>query len=411
MEELKEYVRGSLPSGELGELRERYLRLAERVYLRKFSLDHLTPHSYLSSIEPYMSGELITEENYGKIKRLASYFSPNITSFFGFETRLGSPNTVADYLFAISSKRGEREAFSSFLLNENAAQRLLQKPEWQHLRNFAQRWVDSESQLFTNILGLWLEFDIAESSQEVSVPCVFIHTIPLRISSEDGEQKYDWVFQDAIPLLLGHTLPYPLHHQILQALRLVPEGSSVMDIGFMLSRENPGVRLVFKHLQPSQIIPYLESLGWSDSKGELSRLIDELQQQVTRLVLHICITEYGVDPKIGLECSFSPDRYHLEDRWTSFFEYLHQKGVCCQEKKTEVLDFLGISNEDSSQSFDLSSYKIAVLLPSEKSASTMVRYLSHVKLSYQPGRPLEAKAYPGVRLFGCVSSEVNQDVC
>jgi hypothetical protein len=30
---------------------------------------------------------------------------------------------------------------------------------------------------------------------------------------------------------------------------------------------------------------------------------------------------------------------------------------------------------------------------------TMVRYISHIKVVYQHGRPLEAKAYPAVRLF------------
>jgi hypothetical protein len=411
MEDLKEYILGSFPAGDLWEAHKRDLRLSEIVRLRKLSLDHLTSRSYLSSIEPHVSEGLINEENYGKIKRLSSHFPLNITSFFGFETRLCSPHAVADYLFAISSRNGEREAFASFLQNEDATKHLLQTQQWQHLRSFAITWVNPKSEIHTNVLGLWLEFDSAESSQETPVPCVFIHTIPLRITSEENEQKYDWVFHSAIPLLLGHPLSESLHQRVLQALHQVPEGSSVMDIGVMLSRATPGIRLVFKHLHPTQIIPYLESLGWSDSQNELSQLIGELHQQVTRLVLHITITEQGVDPKIGLECSFAPDRYHLETRWEPFFEYLYQKGVCCLEKKTEVLDFLGISHEDPSQPFDRSTYKVAVLLPIGSSAHTLVRYISHVKLSYIPGRPLEAKAYPGVRLFGLVSSEENKDVC
>jgi hypothetical protein len=262
-----------------------------------------------------------------------------------------------------------------------------------------------------NVLGLWLEFDTASSLHETPVPCVFIHTIPLRIKSIEEESKYDWIFHTALPLLLGHPLSSQLHQRLFNALQQIPEGASVMDIGFMLSRATAGVRLVFKHLHPAQIIPYLESLGWSDINNGLALLIEELQQQVTRLILHITITEQGVDPKIGLECSFSPDQYHLETRWASFFDYLYQKGVCCPEKKTEVLNFLGVSQEDPSQPFSISSYKIAALLPSEASISALVRYISHVKLCYIPETPIEAKAYPGVRLFGLQSTERDVDVC
>ncbi len=34
-------------------------------------------------------------------------------------------------------------------------------------------------------------------------------------------------------------------------------------------------------------------------------------------------------------------------------------------------------------------------------SSALVRYISHIKLVYEPDHVLSAKAYPGVRLFGC----------
>jgi len=411
MNGIKEYDLDSFPVGELQGFRTGNLFIAETVYLRKPSLNNLSASQYLSFVEPHLPEGLISEENYTKIKKLASFFTPGVTSFFGFESRLSSPDPRADYLFAVSSKKGEREALVNFLQYEDKAKQFLQQQEWQHLRDFATTWADPTSELYSNVLGLWLEFDTAHSSHETSIPCVFIHTIPFRIKSIEEERTYDWMFHTALPLLLGHPLSSQLHQRLLEALRKLPEGASVMDIGLMLSRATTGARLVFKHLHPTQIIPYLESLGWSDTNNELSCLIKELQQQVTRLVLHITITEKGVDPKIGLECSDSSDQYHLETRWASFFDYLIKKGVCCPEKKTEVLKFLGVSAEDPSRPFNLSSYQIAVRLPSEASASTLVRYISHVKLCCAPGQPLEAKAYPGVRLFGLQSTERDLDVC
>jgi hypothetical protein len=411
MEGIKEYGLGSLPIGELWSAQNRIPFICETVQLRPYLLNHLTPRLYLSSIEPHISEGLISNENFLKIKSVASSFTAPLTSFFGFETKLGSSDASADYLFAISSQRGERDAFAAFLQNSNDATQLLQKPEWQRLRDFALAWADPASALYDNVLGLWLEFDYTELSKDIPIPCVFMHTIPLIIRSESEERKYDWVFDTAVPFLLGHPLSSHLHDRLLHALRHLPDGASVMDIGFMLSRLDTGVRLVFKHLPPTQILPYLKSLGWTDPTNELTDLIEELQQQVTRVVLHITLTEQGVAPKIGLECSFAPDQYHQETRWGSFFEYLQHKGVCCPEKQAELRDFPGVTQDDPSLPFDLASYNLAVLLSSDISSTAVVRYLSHVKLCYNPGQPLEAKAYPGFRLFGLVSSERDQDVC
>jgi len=411
MNGIKEYDLGSLPIGELQGFQNENIFITETVPLRKRSLKDLTAVSYLSFIESNLPEGLISVRNYSEMKKLVSPFTPNITSFFGFESRLCSPDARADFLFAVSSQGGEREALLHFLHNEHEAHQFLQHKEWQSIQDFVTTWANPASELYTKVLGLWLEFDTADASQDAPIPCVFIHTIPLRISSREEERTYDWVFHTALPLLLGHPLSSHLHQRLLEALRKLPEGASVMDIGFMLSRATTGARLVFRHLQPSHIIPYLESLGWSDTNDELNFIIKELQQQVTRLVLHITITEEGVDPKIGLECSFSPDRYHLETQWASFFDYLIRKGVCCPEKKTNVLNFLGVSQDHHSNPFNLSSYKIAVLVPSETSANALVRYISHVKLVYKPGRSLEAKVYPGVRLFGLQSTRRDLDVC
>jgi hypothetical protein len=173
-----------------------------------------------------------------------------------------------------------------------------------------------------------------------------------------------------------------------------------MDAGVMLSRSTSGVRLIITRICPTKIIPYLTALGWSDNNKEVSTLLKELEEQVTRLVLHINITETGIDPKIGLECSFSPDLYHLETRWSAFFDYLVKKKVCLPEKKEALLQFSGVQQENPRYDFNLTSYKAAARLSDNDFSSALVRYISHIKFISKPNSPLEAKAYSGVRLFG-----------
>jgi hypothetical protein len=130
-------------------------------------------------------------------------------------------------------------------------------------------------------------------------------------------------------------------------------------------------------------------------------LLKDLAHQVSRVVLHITITENGVDQKIGLECSFAPDKYHLETRWRSFFNYLVKKGLCLPEKKDALLEFIGVDQDDTKRIFDTTSYRPIVKFENNDCSGALVRYISHIKLVYEPNQVLSAKAYPGVRLFGC----------
>lgn len=388
------------PYREMRDFRNRNAFISETIQLRKPSLKNLTAVQYLSSVESYIPEELISPQNYTEMKKLASHFSRGVTSFFGFESRLNSSDARADYLFAVSSQKGEREALANLIRSGELPEEFMNKPEWQNACKFVLEWVNPDSILYNNILGLWFEFDMMENSSETPVPCIFLHTTPLRIDTLEDMKKFTWLTDTALPLLTGHHVSEKIERQLLQAVQQLPEGAVLMDAGVMLSRSTSGVRLIIARICPTKIIPYLTVLGWSDDNKEVSTLLKELEQQVTRLVLHINITETGVDSKIGLECSFSPDLYHLETRWPAFFDYLVKKRVCLPEKKEAAITFPGVEQEDPSYDFNLTSYKASARISDSDFSSALVRYISHIKLIYKANSPLEAKVYSGARLFG-----------
>ena len=45
---------------------------------------------------------------------------------------------------------------------------------------------------------MWFEFDMVENSPETPVPCIFLHTIPLRITTEEDTEKIQLVNQKSI---------------------------------------------------------------------------------------------------------------------------------------------------------------------------------------------------------------------
>ena len=395
---------GMLPENvSFGEIKREIPSFSQDIH----SLKYTHPVEYLSSIESFVSKELISSQNFAEIKKLANHFTENITSFFGFETRLNNLDARSDYLFAVSSKKGEREALARLLQDENISESFKNQPEWQNVGKFAAAWVNPNSILYNKVLGLWLEFDTAGSPNERPAPCVFISTVPIRIDAPKDIQKYAWLADTALPLLTGKPLSEKMKQRLFDAIQHMPKDSLLFNVGVMLSRSSAGVRLVINRIQSTQIISYLKSLGWTDEQGEGLKLIKELEQEVSRFVLHIGITEDGIDPKIGIECSFYPDRYNLETRWSGFFDYLIKKGLGLPEKIEMLLGFLGVEQEDASHEFSLESYMTAVKLPEKNYSGALVRFISHVKICYKPSHPLEAKAYPGARLFGRPQTNTN----
>lgn len=372
-------------------------RLETNIMRRDSPLKYSHAVDYLHSVESYMPKELASSQNLAEIKGLADHFTGGLTSFFGFESRLGNSEARSDYLFAVSSMKGERDALVNLFKSGNLPETFYNKTEWQQIGNFALAWANPKSQLYDKVIGLWFEFDTSDLSSEASIPSIFIHSVPIKSNSETS--NYKWLTHTALPLLVGRRLSKIVEQRIIGCIQKMPSEATLYQIGTMLSRVTDGIHLVIKRIRPDQIIPYLKSIGWSDENEGLSSLLKELEKHVNRIVLHISVGEQ-VDPKIGIECSFYPGFNDKEAGWSEFLDYLIEKELCLSEKHSALLNFPGVEQEDASNDFNLKSYVPSVMIPDNNFSSALVRYISHVKIVYKPNHPLEAKAYYGIRLFG-----------
>ena len=372
----------------------------EETVLFKPAIDEIFhPSDYLASVAPHVSEELISSQNFADIKNLAQQLTGNLTSFFGFESRLTSKNAKSDYLIAVSSQKGEREALLNIIKNKELPDAFLNRKEWKNIGNLIEKWADPTSILYNSVLGLWLEFDIHERNSEIPVPSIFLQTIPLRIDSAEDIEKCRWVTEIALPKLIGQKVSEKLENKFFDALKKLPKKASVFHVASMLSRNSEGLRLVIKRINPDDIVPYLESLGWKDEDDGLKNLIDELKKYSNCIRLHLSLSD-NVDSKVGLECFNSPDQYHKVKGWEEFFNHLVEKGACLPSLKSALLNFPGVTLEDQSSEFSFESYQPSVKLPDNDFSKAIVRYISHIKINYKPGKPIVAKAYTGVRLFG-----------
>lgn len=367
--------------------------------------EELNPYDYLSLIEAHIPDKLISTKNYTEIKNLANLFKNNITSFFGFETKLTSKENKLDYLIAISSKKGERESLLELLETNNLPESIMKLDEWKNIYNFTKNWANPESILYNNILGIWFEFDASSFFDGVLVPNIFLQTRKIRADSSMEIKKIEWITKNAIPLLTGKHVSKTIEKRFIEAIQNLPEGTALIHFGTMISRANMGIRIVINRIKSKQIIPYLNSIGWKDPTDELSKIINELDKFVSRIILHITIGE-NVSQKIGLECSFSKDKYHMETEWLKLLEYLINKNLCTPEKKHALLNFIGINNDEVNHDVDISSYIPSVLIKNNPYKNILVRFISHIKIVYQPNKLIETKAYPGIRLLGKPTEEI-----
>ncbi len=364
------------------------------------SNNEISPSEYLPSIIPHISDEIISQQNFSEIKRLAEQFDGNITSFFGFESNLASTAGRSDYLIAVSSQKGERQALSHIINKGGLPEKFIQRQEWQNIGALTKEWNNPHSILYHNILGVWLEFDTSQSHNDVPVPSVFLHTIPLHINNSEDVESCKWVTQTAIPLLTGKKVSKKIEQKFFEALNKLPPKASVFHVASMLSRSNTeGMRLVIKRITPCDIVPYLKSLGWKDKDNKLQSLIEEIKKYSNCIRLHINISDH-VDQKIGLECFISPDKYHHGQGWNEFFDQLIEEDICLPAMKNALLSFPGVNLENPDNKFSFETYQPSVKFSDNTFSKALIRYISHIKISYNPGNKTKAKAYTGVRLFG-----------
>jgi hypothetical protein len=346
-----------------------------------------SPLQYLNVIQPHIPQELISQQNYEEIKNIAGHFKGNLSSFFGFEVNLMNYNPSSDYLFAISSRNNEREELLTLLQKKELPEKILEKKTWNNVKIFTEKWIEKDTKINKNILGLWFEFDASNTQRDIKIPGIFTHTVSIKRDSD-----ITWVVDDLLPLCNGRRSSIELKSKIQECVRKLPAKASIYQIGIMLQRKNKDIRLVIKRINHNEIIPYLESIGWNDDTGKIQNLIKNLEKYCSRIVLHISVGD-KIDSKIGLECSFYPDEKGLNEKWRKFFEFLVKNEYSKPDKIGSILNFQGVE-------YDYGLYDqedIVTKMKENPLNIKTIRFISHIKILYEPNSKIQSKAYFGVR--------------
>jgi hypothetical protein len=354
-------------------------------------------HYLDAAVAPRVSSRLISPESLSNIRSIAALLPGAITDFFGFECELGVSDPIADFLVCCRVSQGAPNVLSGQMPDRDLPALLVNHPVWQRIRSFSAKWSDPESAIADRIHNIWLEFDVDGVPSSIPVPSIFIGPENLQSATPaaDKSQMPDrcaWLTDSALPLLLGGELYPELKAQIARCLNLLPPGAYMFQVGLMLSRPSSITRLCVRGVSRKQIIEYLQNLGYDTSSGQLQALLELLGPLVERIDLDMDVGD-RVLPKIGLECYLPADTSAIHQ----FLIHIVSCGLSTPAKAEALESWRGMAHERSNPEIWPRELLALSGFLGGRVHSAFARWLHHVKIVYQPGVPLQAKAYLAVQ--------------
>ncbi|NJP08694.1 MAG: hypothetical protein HC866_03785 [Leptolyngbyaceae cyanobacterium RU_5_1] len=251
------------------------------------------------------------------------------------------------------------------------------------LHDFYQHWASPNSSLHQEIENVGLEFDVNEQLPQVPIPCIFLKFNPETVLDAEGLMQ--------MVKLLKHSISPQLESNLRRCANSLPAGATISHLGAMLSRSVNAIRVNVKGISPEQLSDYLMQIGWSDRTNTFSTLTSTLSEFVDSILLSFDVSD-TVLPRIGLECFLNNQPYD-EPRWQLFLDYLVAAGLCTPAKKNAFLAWPGLSQKSSVPDMWPGNISFGDRFLGSRAFSIFWRRVSHIKLVYQPGIPLEAKGY------------------
>lgn len=322
-----------------------------------------------TAVTPFVPAELISPNAFLRIQAAAGALPGAMTDFFGFECPLGTDEPLADFLICCRIRHGSREFLASQMPDA-----LRERPVWSRVAAFACEWTKLESPLFHGVHNLWFEFDLNRGDPPEAAPSVFLGSDRLGRSSPE---ECAWLTDLALPLLLGHELDPAVRRQVTRSLGLLPPEARLFQIGLMLSRPSAPVRLCLRGIPHAVLGAYLKELDWPGSTAELEPLLAALGEHAERIDLDFDAAN-RIQPKIGLECYLGPGRARL----SRFLDYLVASEFCTAQKAQAIELWSGMTDGPEP--------------PDGDGRRVFIRAFHHAKIVYEPGAPVQAKAYLGV---------------
>ncbi len=341
----------------------------------------------LAIVRPLLPPPLFSPEIIPRLWEAAEALVPIPPLRLGFECRLAADAPEVDVQQGIARNIVEpamlAEHVGAIIASRGAAH-----PAWERIRSFCEAWQDPGSPLH-EIGELWLECDLVDATASLPAPSVFFG---LNQQASPAMQSFP-VAEAALDLFMGGNVPPGLLKNLRRCYEACGDRAIVSHLGVMLSRDVELLRVNIKRLPADEYLSWLADLGWPGGGDSVAELLAGLCSFVDAMTL--CL-DVGRDfsPRAGFECflQWQPGR---EARWAAFIGNLVERGMCAPDKADALMHWPGYT-DPASTAVPWPGALIAQSLAQNPERFTVLnREIMHIKVTWQPQRAPEAKAYFG----------------
>jgi hypothetical protein len=336
--------------------------------------------SILELARPALPASLIDSLGYENVAAIAGQLPGQLTTFWGFECRLGETDARADILFE-NSKQSRGSQLLAGQISSSLDALCQAAPAWHNLRKFAALWINSDHLFQQYVKNIWLEFDTA-SAASPSQAAAIIHqpNIFFGLGSKllPKEQLYKLI-KNALAVF-EHDIGDD--HYLRAFVAALPEEAELFQIGIMMARKSAALRVCVQKINPAEIPSWLGRLQWPGAKEAVASLLHLVMPIAQVMAVDLNMTQDGMTEKIGLEC-YMDWLVDEPDQWNPLLELISEKQLCLAAKRKGIMEFPGITRTPDNRSPQGGGLIYLDLF----------RKIHHIKLTLSGSQPAEAKAY------------------
>ncbi len=339
---------------------------------------------------------LIDEAQQAGLRLCADAWPGPAINFFGFETVLGTEAATVDFACNLTAD-GLR-----YVAHAPSAS----PPIPAALARLAQDWAAAGQHPDRERAAgnFWLEYDTSQPTplDPSAPPSVFVALD----NPADWRTRYrqDWLSNVLLPGRIAEAQRRPIGQLLSRCLAALPPGVQKIQVGMMLARPLPAVRLCAFNLTAADVLPYLAAVGWNGPEAAVSALLDQYAPLADSLCLHLDIGS-SLFPTLGLELIYEaahPRHWQpaVNPRWAQLLGRLTAAGLCEPAKMAALLDFPA----QVPVTLPLIERLIAAVQSQQNPMADVPQEgiltlgLQHVKLKLDGAGQLTAKAYFGGQL-------------
>lgn len=342
----------------------------------------------LRAAAPALPAALVNAAAQSHILALADDLPGTLTTFCGYECRLGSPEANADFLFCSTRPEGHARVLAGLDETDELPATLLALPAWQQVRAFARSWLHADSPLDGQIVNTWLEFDVDAADGAGRAPSVFFGTPELPSGTPAITQLP--LVRAGLALLAPAAVADERDAALTRFFAALPDGARVFQVGVMLARPAAVVRLCVRGVPRGDLIDLLHALAWPGATTAVAELLGGVARSAERIDVDVDLGT-AVGAKLGLECYFGSD-LATGARLRAMLGALVEAGLCTADKADALVAYSGLDSQDRAANWPMHLRALAAEAGADIT-SCLLRWVHHVKLVLEAGQPTSAKAY------------------